>query len=148
MDRKGSGLIGLVLAPSACLQSHSAEFRYAQVRHILVTWFTSDRTVSFSMQSVTSSDFVPLAARVATAAWLSVQIVICPFAILFFRQIVTQSCTAATFTLKAVAFCPNEMCRCISLWYSQIPAPVLCWLQALSVNQTCPFLSQLGQSLS
>ncbi len=43
----------------------------------MVTWFTSDRTVSFSIQSATSIDFIQLAARAATAVWLSVQIVIC-----------------------------------------------------------------------
>ncbi len=32
----------------------------------MVTWFTSDRTVSFSIHSATSCDFVPLAARAAT----------------------------------------------------------------------------------
>ncbi len=41
----------------------------------MVTWFISDRTASFSIQSATSSDFVPLAARVAIADWLLVQIV-------------------------------------------------------------------------
>ncbi len=34
----------------------------------MVTWFTSGRIVSFSIQSATSSDFVPLAAKAATGA--------------------------------------------------------------------------------
>ncbi len=50
----------------------------------MVIWFTSDRTVRFSIQSTSSSEFVPLAARVATAVWLSVQIVMCCFTSLFF----------------------------------------------------------------
>ncbi len=33
----------------------------------MVTWFIFDKTVSFFTQSATSSDFVPLAARAATA---------------------------------------------------------------------------------
>ncbi len=94
------------------------------------------------------SDFVPLAARAAAAAWLSMQIVICSFTSLFLKQLVTQSSIAATFAWKAVASCPSAMCYCILIWYSQIPATVSCWLQAPSVNQTCPFLSQLSQSLS
>ncbi len=57
----------------------------------MVTWFTSDRTVSFSIQSATSSDFVPLAVRAATAAWLSVQIVQS-----FSGQLVAQFNIAAT----------------------------------------------------
>ncbi len=61
----------------------------------MFTWFTSDRTVSFSTQSTMSSDFVPLAARAATAAWLSVQIVLCSFTSLFLRQLVVQSSIAA-----------------------------------------------------
>ncbi len=62
----------------------------------MVTWFTSDRTVSFSIQSAASSDFVPLVVRAATAAWLSVQIVIYSFTSLFLRQLVTQSSIATT----------------------------------------------------
>ncbi len=112
----------------------------------MVTWFTSDRTVNFSIQFATSSDFVPLAARAATVAWLSVQIMI-SFTNLFFRQLVTQSRIATTSAWKAVGSCSNEMCHCILLWYLHIPAPVSSWLQAPSVNQTCPFLSHLGQSL-
>ncbi len=79
----------------------------------MITWFTSDRTVNFSIQTVTSSDFVALAARAATAAWLSEQIVICSLASLFRRQLVTQSCIAATSARKAVASCYSEMCHCI-----------------------------------
>ncbi len=81
------------------------------------------------MQSATSSDFVPLAARTATATWPSVQFVICSFASLFLRQLVTQSSIAATCACKAVVSYPSEICRCILLWYLQIPAPVPCWLQ-------------------
>ncbi len=62
----------------------------------MVSWFTSDSTVSFSVQSATSKEFLPLAARAATAAWLSVQIVICSFTGLFLRQLVTQSSIVAT----------------------------------------------------
>ncbi len=107
--------------------------------HIMVTWFTR-----FSVQSAISCDFVPLAPRAATATWLSVQIVICSFTSIFLRQLVTQSSIAVTSAWKAVASCLSEMCHCSSLWYLQIPAPVRCWLQAPSVNQTCPFLSRLG----
>ncbi len=64
----------------------------------MVTRFTSDRIVSFSVQSATSSDFVPLAARATTAAWLSVQIMICSFTSLFLRRLVTQSRIATTST--------------------------------------------------
>ncbi len=91
--------------------------------------------------SVASSDFVPLAPRAAAATWLSVQIVVCSFTSHFFRQLVTQSSIVATSVWKAVASCPSEMCHCILLWYLRIPATVPYWLQALSVNQTCPFLS-------
>ncbi len=117
-------------------------------RSIMVTWFTSDRTVSFSIQSTTSSDFVPLVARAATAAWLLVQIVNCSFTSLFIRQLVTQSSIATTSAWKAVVSYPSETCHCILLWYLLLPAPVPCWLQAPSVNQICPLLSHLGQSLS
>ncbi len=40
------------------------------------------------------------------------------------------------------------MCHYILLWYLQISALVPCWLQVPSVNQTCPFLSRLGQCFS
>ncbi len=86
--------------------------------------------------------------RTATADRLSVQIVICSFTGLFLKQLITQSCIASTFVWKGIASCPSEMCHCILLLYLQIPAPVPCRLQAPSVNDTCPFLSQLGQSLS
>ncbi len=139
--RKGSGPIGLVLAPSLASLS-AVSFCWIQPcpgTYIMVTWFTSDRTVSFSIQSAASSDFVSLAARAATAAWLSVLIVICSFISLFLRQLITQSSIATTSAWKTVASCPSEMCHCILLWYLHIPAPVPCWLQAPSVNQTCPF---------
>ncbi len=51
----------------------------------MVTQFTSDRVVIFSIQSATSNDFVPLAARAANATWLSVQIIICSFTSLFLK---------------------------------------------------------------
>ncbi len=83
----------------------------------MVTWFTSDSAVSFSIQSATSRDFVPFALRAATATWLSVQIVICSFTYLFLRQLVIQPSIAATSAWKAVASCPCGMCHCSLLWY-------------------------------
>ncbi len=79
--RKGSGPIGLVLASSLASLSAVSFCRILLCpgTRIMVTWFTSDRTVSFSIQSDTSSDSVPLAARAATGAWLSMQIMICSF---------------------------------------------------------------------
>ncbi len=73
---------------------------------------------------------------------------VCSIASLFLKQLVTQSNIAITSAWKAVASCPSEMCHCILLWYLQIPAVVPYWLQAPSVNQTCPFLSWLGQFFS
>ncbi len=135
-DRKGSGPIGLVLASSLaslCAVSF-CRIPLCPGTQITATWFTSDRTVSFSIQSATSSDFVPLAARPATAAWLSVQIVICSFTSLFRRQLVTQSSVTATSAWKAVAFWPV------------ICAVVFCF--DVCKFRTCPFLSQFSQSLS
>ncbi len=145
--KKNSGLIGLVPAPSLAALS-VVSFYWMLLclgTYIMVTWFTSDSTVSFFIQSATSNDFVQLALRVATATCLSKQIVVCSFTSLFLRQLVAQSSIVTTPAWKAVAFCPSETCLCILLWYLQIPASVLYWLQAPSVNQTCPFLSWLGQ---
>ncbi len=72
----------------------------------MVTWFISDRTVSFSIQSATSNDFVSLAVTPATAVWLSLQIVI-SVTNLFLGQLVTQSSIAATLPERLVASCPS-----------------------------------------
>ncbi len=101
----GFGLIGLVLAFSLFLSL--ASLSGCPGNHIIVTWFTADRTINFCIQSATSSDFVPLAATAETTAWLSVQIVICSFTNLFLRQLVTQTSIAATSAWKAVASCPS-----------------------------------------
>ncbi len=89
----------------------------------MVTWFNSDRTISFSIQSATSSDFAPLATRAGTADWLSVQIVICSFTGLFLRQLATQSSIAANLCLKG--------CSILSQW--DVP---LCF--ALIFANSCP----------
>ncbi len=108
--RKGSGPIGLVLAPSLASLS-AVSFCWIPLcagTHIMVTWFTSDRTVIFSIHSTISSDFVPLATRVATAVWLPVQIMICSFASHFLRQLVTQSIHSRNLCLKG--------CNILSQW--------------------------------
>ncbi len=107
--------------------------------------FNYNSAVSFCTQSATSCDFNPLAPGAATATWLSVQIAICYFTSLFLRQLVTQSSIATISAWKAVTSCPSEVYHCSLLWYLQIPAPVPCWLQAPSVNQTCSSLSQCCQ---
>ncbi len=63
--------------------------------HTLPNPFSKGRSIA-PMQSATSSDFVPLATRGATAGGLSVQTVICSFTNLFLRQLVTQCSIAAT----------------------------------------------------
>ncbi len=117
--KKSSGLIGLVPAPS--LDALSVVSFYWKLlcfgTHIMVTQFTSNSAVSFFIQSATSSDFVPLAPRTATATCLSKQIVVCSFTCIFLRQLVTHSSIVAIPAWKAVASCPSEMCHCILLWY-------------------------------
>ncbi len=67
--KKGSGLIGLVPAPS--LASLSVVFFHwmplCPGTYNMITWFTSKSAVSYFIQFVTSSDFVPLTPTAATA---------------------------------------------------------------------------------
>ncbi len=114
----------------------------------MVTWFTSDSAVSFSIQSATSSNFISVTPKAATAAWPPVHIVICSFTGIFLRQLVTRSSIAATFTWRAVASCPSEMCYCILLWYFQIPPQSRADYKNPSAKQACSFLSWLGQFFS
>ncbi len=77
--------------------------------------------------------------RVATATYLSKQIVVWSFISLFLRQLVTQSSIAATPDWKAVASCPSEMCHCILflyLWCKKQNSLVL-------VSSACLALTQL-----
>ncbi len=111
--RKSSRPIGLVLASS--FASLSAVLFYWMPQcpgaHIMVTWFSSNSAVSFSIQSATSSDLVLFTGRDATAALLSAQIVIGSVTSLFLGQLVTQSSIAAgsAWTDVAVASCSRGM---------------------------------------
>ncbi len=77
----------------------------------MVTRFTSDSTVSFSVQCY----FVSLASKAATAARMLLQIVIYFVRSIFLRQLVTQSSIATTSAGKAVASCPSDVFHCILL---------------------------------
>ncbi len=124
-DRKSSGPTGLLLAPS--LTSLSVVSFYwiplCPGTHIMVNWFTSHKTVSFSIQTANGSDFLPLAAKAATAAWLSVQIVICSTIGLFLRQLVTQSSIATTSAWKEMCHCAKRVPKLLALssYASDVP---------------------------
>ncbi len=143
--KKGSGLIGLIPAPSVASQS-VVSFYWMLLcpgTHIVVTWFTSDNAVSFFKPSATSSDFVPLALKAATATWLSVQIVVRSSTNLFLRQLVTQSSIATTSACCSIPSQWNVSLYFALVFSNSCSSPY--WLQAPFVNHTCPFLNWLGQ---